>query len=51
MLGHFACTSYQPLFLFNQLGGLERSELRPGNVHNADGWKNVLVPVAARYRG
>jgi hypothetical protein len=49
--GHFACTCYHPLFVFNQYGDLERSALRPGNVHSADGWKDVLVPVVARYRG
>src|SRR5271170_775962 len=41
--GHFACTCYHPLFVFNQYGDLERSALRPGNVHSADGWKDVLV--------
>ena len=30
--GHFACTCYHPLFLFNQFGDLERCSLRPGNV-------------------
>ncbi len=49
--GHFACTCYHPLFVFNQFGDLERSTLRPGNVHSADGWKEVLEPVVARYRG
>lgn len=49
--GHFACTCYHPLFVFNQFGDLERSALRPGNVHSADGWKDVLEPVVARYRG
>ena len=49
--GHFACTCYHPLFVFNQYGDLERSALRPGNVHSADGWKDVLGPVVARYRG
>ena len=48
--GHFACTCYHPLFVFNQFGDLERCTLRPGNVHSADGWKDVLVPVIARYR-
>ena len=47
--GHFACTCYHPLFVFNQFGDLERSELRPGNVHSADGWQDVLDPVVARY--
>ena len=49
--GHFACTCYHPLFVFNQYGDLERSALRPGNVHSADGWKDVLLPVVVRYRG
>jgi hypothetical protein len=49
--GHFACTCYHPLFLFNQFGDLERCSLRPGNVHSADSWRDVLEPVVARYRG
>ena len=49
--GHFACTCYHPLFVFNQFGDLERCALRPGNVHSAHGWKDVLEPVVARYRG
>jgi len=47
--GHFDCTCYHPLFLFNQFGMLERCALRNGNVHSADGWKEVLDPVIARY--
>jgi len=43
--GHYGCTCYHPLFVFNQFGDLERSALRPGNVHSADGWKDVLNPV------
>jgi Transposase DDE domain group 1 len=49
--GHYQCTCYHPLFVFNQFGDLERSALRPGNVHSADGWKGVLAPVVQRYRG
>jgi hypothetical protein len=49
--GHFACTCYHPLFVFNQFGDLERCALRPGNVHSADGWRVVLEPIVARYRG
>jgi hypothetical protein len=49
--GHFRCTCYHPLFVFNQFGDLERCMLRPGNVHSADDWRSVLVPVIARYRG
>jgi hypothetical protein len=48
--GHFGCTCYHPLFLFNQFGDLERCSLRPGNVHSADGWRNILEPVVERYR-
>ena len=35
---------------FNQFGDLERCSLRPGNVHSADGWREVLEPVVERYR-
>ena len=48
--GHFGCVCYHPLFVFNQLGDVERCALRPGNVHSADGWRAVLEPVIARYR-
>ena len=48
--GHFGCTCYHPLFLFNQFGDLEWCSLRPGNVHSADGWREVLEPVVERYR-
>jgi len=48
--GHFGCTCYHPLFVFNQFGDLERCTLRPGNVHSADGWRELLEPVLARYR-
>ena len=40
--GHYACTCYHPLFVFNQFGDLERCALRAGNVHSADGWDDVL---------
>ena len=47
--GHFGCTCYHPLFVFNQYGDLERCRLRPGNVHSAEDWRAVLEPVIARY--
>jgi len=47
--GHFQKKCLHPLFLFNQFGDLERCALRPGNVHSADGWEDVLKPVLARY--
>jgi hypothetical protein len=49
--GHFDCTCYHPLFVFNQFGDVERCALRPGNVHSADDWRAVLEPVIARYLG
>ena len=48
--GHFGCSCYHPLFVFNQHGDLERCSLRPGNVHSADNWQAVLDPVVKRYR-
>src|SRR5215213_5186960 len=48
--GHFGCTCFHPLFVGNQFGDLERCALRPGNVHSAEGWREVLEPVVARYR-
>ena len=48
--GHFGCTCYHPLFVFNRFGDLERCALRPGNVHSAHGWRDVLVPVVERYK-
>jgi Transposase DDE domain group 1 len=49
--GHFAYTCYHPPFVFNRFGDVERCVLRPGNVHSADGWRALLEPVIARYRG
>jgi hypothetical protein len=46
--GHFGCTCYHPPFVFDQFGDLERCALRPGNLHSADGWREVLEPVVAR---
>ena len=48
--GHFGCTCYHPLFLFNQDGDLERAMLRRGNRASAKFWRRVLLPVVARYR-
>jgi Transposase DDE domain group 1 len=48
--GHFGCTCYHPLFVFNQYGDLERCLLRAGHVHSAEEWRLVLEPVIARYR-
>ena len=48
--GHFECTCYHPLFLFNQFGDLERAMLRRGHHHSAKFWRRVLLPVIERYR-
>jgi hypothetical protein len=48
--GYFECTCYHPLFLFNQLGDLERVMLRRGNHNSAKFWRRVLLPVIERYR-
>ena len=42
--GHFRCTCYHPLFVFNQFGDLERCLLRPGNAHSAEGWRGCSSP-------
>jgi hypothetical protein len=42
--GHFGCTCYHPLFVFNQFGDLERVMLRRGNHHSAKFWRRVLLP-------
>tara|TARA_B100002003_G_C14104531_1_gene531277 strand:- start:251 stop:1582 length:1332 start_codon:yes stop_codon:yes gene_type:complete len=47
--GHFRCTCFHPLFCFNQFGDCEGVVLRPGNVHSADRWKELLEPVVQRY--
>ncbi len=48
--GHFECLCYHPLFVFNQLGDLERVMLRRGNHASAKFWRRVLLPVIERYR-
>ena len=48
--GHFESVCYHPLFVFNQDGDCLAATLRPGNVHSADGWEEVLLPVIDRGR-
>ena len=47
--GHFGCVCYHPLFVFNQFGDCEGAKLRPGNVHSAHEWRELLEPIMARY--
>jgi hypothetical protein len=48
--GHFECVCYHPLFVFNQFGDCEGAMLRPGNVHSAERWREVLEPIVRRYQ-
>src|SRR5262245_12967609 len=40
--GHFESVCYHPLFVFNREGGCLAAKLRPGNVHSAEGWEEIL---------
>jgi hypothetical protein len=46
--GHFESTCYHPLLLFNDQGDCVAAKLRPGNVHSADGWEDLLLPEIER---
>ena len=46
--GHFESVCYHPLLLFNQLGDCLAASLRPGNVHSAEDWDELLLPEIER---
>jgi Transposase DDE domain group 1 len=46
--GHFESTCYHPLLLFNREGDCLAAKLRPGNVHSATGWEELLLPEIER---
>jgi len=46
--GHFESTCYHPLLLFNREGDCLAAKLRPGNVHSAEGWEEMLLPEIER---
>jgi len=46
--GHFESTCYHPLLLFDREGDCLAAKLRPGNVHSADGWEDMLLPEIER---
>jgi hypothetical protein len=48
--GHFESMCYHPLLLFNHEGDCLAAKLRPGNVHSAEGWEELLLPEIARQR-
>jgi hypothetical protein len=46
--GHFESTCYHPLLLFSREGDCLAAKLRPGNVHSAEGWEELLLPEIER---
>ncbi len=46
--GHFESTCYHLLLLFNREGDCLAAKLRPGNVHSAEQWNEVLLPEIER---
>ena len=46
--GHFESVCYHPLFLFTEHGDCLAATLRPGTVHSADDWDDLLVPEIDR---
>ena len=46
--GHFESVCYQPLLLFNDHGDCLAAKLRPGNVHSAEDWDELLLPEIER---
>jgi hypothetical protein len=45
---HFESTCYHPLLRFNREGDCLAGKLRPGNVHSAEGWEELLLPEIER---
>jgi len=46
--GHFESNCYHPLLLFSREGDCLAAKLRPGNVHSAEDWEEVLLPEIER---
>jgi Transposase DDE domain group 1 len=46
--GYFESTCFHPLLLFDREGDCLAAQLRPGNVHSAKGWEEVLLPEIER---
>jgi hypothetical protein len=46
--GYFESTCYHPLLRFNREGDCLAAKLRPGNVHRAEGWEELLLPEIER---
>lgn len=48
--GHFGKTCFHPIVAFTGDGDCLAAELRPGNVHSADGVLEFIKPLVERYR-
>jgi len=46
--GYLESTCFHPLLLFNGEGDCLAAKLRPGNVHSAEGWEELLLPEIER---
>jgi hypothetical protein len=46
--GHFESTCHHPLLLFNREGDCLAAKRRPGNVHSAADWEELLLPEIER---
>jgi hypothetical protein len=46
--GHFESTCFHPLLLFSRDGDCLAAKLRPGNVHSAESWEELLLPEIER---
>ena len=46
--GHFESVCFHPLFLFTEHGDCIAATLRPGNVHSAEDWDDLLLPEIER---
>ena len=46
--GHFESVCYHPLFLFTEYGDCLGATLKPGNVHSAQDWDDLLLPEIER---
>ena len=46
--GHFESMCYHPLLMFNGEGDCVAAKLRPGNVHSAEDWAELLLPEIER---
>ena len=46
--GHLESTCYHPLLLFTREGDCLAAKIRPGNMHSAEGWDELLLPEIER---